>query len=138
MCYFWRLFRNISERQLNKKHFCDNFLKQSKVQLLTRLRPGVSHLLWAQLKHSFQDSLSLFSNCRAVEIEFCFQCFQRFKCLISNASNESLLPLNSLKRIDSSTLSQNYSEISWIYLPGDTNFNISVNSIILNAFFIKY
>ena len=35
-------------------------------------------------------------------------------------------------------MSQNYSEISWIYLFGETNFNFSVSSIILNATIIKY
>ena len=55
-----------------------------------------------------------------------------------NASDESLLPLNSLKRIDGSILSQNYSKISRIYLFGNTNFNSSVKTITLNAIIIKY
>ena len=37
-----------------------------------------------------------------------------------------------------SILSQNDSEISQIYLFGHTNFNFSVNTIILNATIIKY
>ena len=35
-------------------------------------------------------------------------------------------------------LSQNYSEISRAYLFRDTNFNFSVNAIILSAIIIKY
>ena len=40
--------------------------------------------------------------------------------------------------IDGSILSQNYSEISRIYLLGDANFHFSVNTISLNATIIKY
>ena len=65
-------------------------------------------------------------------------CSHWFKCFYSNASNESLHPLNSLKRIYRFTFSQNYSEISRIHLFDDTNFNFSVNTIILNATIIKY
>ena len=43
-----------------------------------------------------------------------------------------------MKRIDGSVLSQNYSEINRIYLFGDTNFNFSLNTVILSASIIKY
>ena len=35
-------------------------------------------------------------------------------------------------------MSQNYSEISRIYLFGEVNFNFNVNAIILNATIIRY
>ena len=125
-CFLGDVPKYISERKLTSKYFCDNFLKQSKVQLLTRPRPGVSHLCWVQVQKKLSRLTRLFCNCRAGKIKLCFQCFQCFKFFYPNASNESLLPLNSLKRIDGSILSQNYSEISWIYLFGNTNFNSSV------------
>ena len=87
---------------------------------------------------AFKTYYVLFCNCKAGEIELCLQCFHCFKCFCFNASNESLLPLNSLKRIYGSILRQNYSEISRIYLFRDTNFNFSVNIIIVNATIIKY
>ena len=68
----------------------------------------------------------------------CLQCIICFQCFYSNVSNESLLPLNSLKRIYGSILHQHYSQISRIYLFADTNFNFSVNTIMLNATIIKY
>ena len=57
---------------------------------------------------------------------FLFQCFKR------NFASSELVEKN-LRFI----LSQNYSEISRIYLFGDTNFNFSVNTIILSATIIK-
>ena len=91
-----------------------------------------------EFKQSFQDSIRLFCSFRAGEIKLCFQCFQCFKCFYSSASNESLLSLNSLKRTNGSVLSQIYFEISRIYLFGNTNFNFTKNTIILNAITIKY
>ena len=130
--------KDISERQLTSKHFCDNFLKQSKVQLLTRLHLGVSQLSWVQVQTELSGLTTSFFNCRAGRINLSFQCFQCFKCFYCNTSNESLLPLNSLKRIERSFLSQNYSEMSRIYFFGNTNFSFSVNTIILNAIIFKY
>ena len=46
--------------------------------------------------------------------------------------------MNSFKRIYGSILSQNYSEMSRIYLFGASNFNFSVNTIILNTTIVKY
>ena len=71
-------------------------------------------------------------------MKLCFQCFQCFKCFYSNISNKSLLRLKSLKREDGSVLSQNYSEISRIYLLGDTVIDNSVNTIIPNVTISKY
>ena len=118
----------ISEHQVTSTHFWDNFLKQSKVKLLTRLCFGVSYFVELKFKQSFQESLCPFCNCRAGKIELCFQYFQCFKCFYSNASHENLLHLNCLKRIDGSILSPYYSEISRIFLFGDINFNFSVNT----------
>ena len=81
---------------------------------------------------------NLFWNCRSGEVKLCFQCFQCFKCFYSNISNKSLLRLKSLKREDGSVLSQNYSEISRIYLLGDTVIDNSVNTIIPNVTISKY
>ena len=59
---------------------------------------------------------------------FLFQCFKwKF------GSSEILQ-----KNLRSILLSQNCSEISQIYLFGDTNFNFSVKTIILNATIIEY
>ena len=67
---------------MTSKHFSDNFLKESKVKFLLNF----SILVELKLKNSFQDSLRLFCNCRASEIElsaillllqvFPFQCFK--------------------------------------------------------------
>ena len=109
----WYFFR------LTSKNFRDNFLKQSKVKLLARLR----------LKPTL---LSLNSNI-AFKTHYVF-------FAIAQQVNRVVFPmlLNSLKRIDGSILNQNYSVISRIYLFGDTYFNFSVNTIILNATIIKY
>ena len=117
ICIFWG-YSEIYIR-LTSKHFCDNFLKQSKVKLLTRLC----------LKPTL---LSLNSNI-AFKTHYVF-------FAIAQQVNRVVFPmlLNSLKRIDGSILNQNYSVISRIYLFGDTYFNFSVNTIILNATIIKY
>ena len=129
----------ISERQLTSKYFCDNFLKQSKVQLLTRPRLGVSHPCWVQVqKKAFKTHWS-FLQLQSLSNKVVFPMLPMLQMFRShNASDESLLPLNSLKRIDGSILSQNYSKISRIYLFGNTNFNSSVKTITLNAIIIKY
>ena len=58
---------------------------------------------------------------------FLFQCF-KWKLASSELLEKNLR----------SILSQNYSEITRVYLFSDTNFNFSVNSIILSAIIIKY
>ena len=58
---------------------------------------------------------------------FLFQCF-KWKSASSDFLEKNLRYV----------LSQNYSEISQIYLFGGTNFNFSVNIIILNVSIIKY
>ena len=127
----------ISERQLISKYLFDNFLKQSKASYTTLSWSKLS-LLSSSSNIAFTTHKVLFCNYRAGEIELFFQCFECFKCFYSSASNESLLPLNSLERIDGSILSQNYSETSRIYFFGETNFNFSSNTIFLNATIIKY
>ena len=116
---------------MTSKHFCDSFLKQSKTSYTTSPRSKPSSLS-SSSNILFKTHYIFFAVAEQVK-ELCFQWFQCFKCSNSNALNERSLPLNSLKRIDVSILSQNYSERSCIYLFGDTNFNFSVNTITLNA-----
>ena len=58
---------------------------------------------------------------------FLFQCFK-----LKFASSELL------EKNLQSILTQNYSEISRVYLFGNTNFNFSVDTVILSAIIIKY
>ena len=135
MLFLEDILKYILERQLNSKHFCDNFLKQSKVKLLTQFCLGVSCLRWAQI----QTSRYVFF---AVAGKVKYGCV----CNASITSNVSIPMLQMKvcflwtpwKKIYGSILSQNYSGISRIYLLGDTNVNFSVNIIILNAAIIKY
>ena len=133
ICYFLRIFQNIY-RQMTSKHFCDNFQKQSKTSYTTSPQ-SKPPLLSSSSNIAFKTDYDFFFNWRAGEIALCSQCFQ---CFYSKASNESLLSLSSYKRTNGSILRQCYSELSWIYLFLDTDFNFSVNTIILNATIVKY
>ena len=136
ICYFWRIFRNTYQNtNWPVNIFVIIFWSKVKYSFLHDFSSEKAIFVQLKFKKSFQDSIRLFCNCRAGEIKLCFQCF---KCSYSNASNKSLVPLNSLNRSDGSILSQYYSEISRIYLFGSTNFNYSINTIILNATIIKY
>ena len=105
----------------------------SKVKVFTQLCLEVSHLRWAQFPTQLLRLTTSFSQLQGrwnrvvfamlpMLQMFLFQCFKR-----KFASSE-LLEKN-LRSI----LSQNYSEISRVYFFGDTNFNFSVNTIILSA-----
>ena len=117
--------------QLTSKHFCDNFLKQSKT-------------FYTTLPRSKPSSLSSISNI-AFKAHYVFfaiagQVKQSCVCNASNASNVSI-PMLQMKVCFLWTpwkefkvhLESNYSEISRVYFFGDTNFNFSVNTIILSA-----
>ena len=76
------------------------------IKLLTRLRPGMSHLREHKFRYNFQDSLDPFCNCsRHVEttIHFFLHC--------SNYSNQSKTLLENISNIKRSLLNQNDSLI---------------------------
>ena len=132
ICYFLRIFRRICQKN-NWAVKVFVIIPWSKVKFFTWLCLWVSHFVEHKFRRSFQDSLRPFCNCRTGELKSCFHCL--LYCF--NASYERLFHVNSFKRIGSFILSQTYSEISRIVLPGDINFNLSVNTISLNAN-IKY
>ena len=112
ICYFWRIFRNIYQNA-NWPVNIFVIIFWSKVKLLTWLYLGVSYLLWAQVQKQLSrlttSHLQLQSSWNRAPMLPILQMFY------SSASNKSLLPLNSLQRIDGPILSQNYSEQSKFY-----------------------
>ena len=83
------------------------------IELLSRLRLGLSHLREHKFKHNFQDSLNPFCNCGKGE--------------------ERLALLNTIKNIDMSILQQSDSKFTSVLLFGDTSFDNNKNTFILDA-----
>ena len=132
ICFYRRIFRNIYQNT-NWPVNIFVIIFWSKVILLTRLYLRVSFFVELKFKYGFQDSLSRFLQLQSRWNRVMFPMLPMFRMFLFQCFKSNLLPLNSSKRIDGSVLSQNYSEISWIYLFGDNNFNFSLNTIILNA-----
>ena len=109
----------------NSVFLCNN---PKRIQLLTRLRPGLSHLRDHKFKHNFLDTLNPICNC-GEDIET--SCYYLLHC--SFYTNERLAFLNVIKGIDNSILELNDSHIVEVLLYGIKFLDISSNTTILNA-----
>ena len=109
----------------NSVFLCNN---PKRIQLLTRLRPGLSHLRDHKFKHNFLDTLNPICNC-GEDIET--SCYYLLHC--SLYTNERLAFLNVIKGIDNSILELNDSHIVEVLLYGIKFLDISSNTTILNA-----
>ena len=109
----------------NSVFLCNN---PKRIQLLTRLRPGLSYLRDHKFKHNFLDTLNPICNC-GEDIET--SCYYLLHC--SLYTNERLAFLNVIKGIDNSILELNDSHIVEVLLYGIKFLDISSNTTILNA-----
>ena len=109
----------------NSVFLCNN---PKGIQLLTRLRPGLSHLRDHKFKHNFQDTLNPICNC-GEDIETL--CHYFLNC--SLYTNERLTLLNVIQDIDNSILEIADSHIVEVLLYGRTFLYISCNTNILDA-----
>ena len=98
------------------------------VKLLTRLRLGLSHLRDHKFKHSFQDSLNPICNC-GTDVETTTHYL--LHCPLF--SDERLILINNIRNIDSNILNLNDSRFSEVLLFGNSSFNNSKNTFILNT-----
>ena len=98
------------------------------IQLLTRLRLGLSHLRDHKFKHNFQDTHNPICNC-GEDIET--SCHYLLHC--SLYTNERLAFLNVVQGIDNSILELTDSRIVEVLLYGRKFLDISSNTNILNA-----
>ena len=98
------------------------------IQLLTRLRLGLSHLRDHEFKHNFQNTFNPIWNC-GEDIET--SCHYLLHC--SLYTNERLALLNVIQGIDNSILELADSHIVEILLYGRKFLHISSNTNILNA-----
>ena len=96
------------------------------VKLLTRLSLGSSHLRNHKFKHSFQDSLNPICNCGSATVETTTHYL--LHCPLF--SDEILILINNI-------LSLNDSRFSEVLLFGNSSFNNTKNTSILNTT-IKY
>ena len=98
------------------------------IELLTRLRVGLSHLREHKFRHNFQDSLDPFCNCgRHIEttIHFFLHC--------SNYSNQRKTLFEKISNIKRSLLNQNDSIIVETLLFGSTGLNDEENACIIES-----
>ena len=102
------------------------------VKLLTRLRLGLSHLRDHKFKHSFQDSLNPICNC-GTNVETTTHYL--LHCPLF--SDERLILINNIRNIDNNILNLNDSRFSEVLLFGNSSFNNTKNTSILNTT-IKY
>ena len=109
----------------NSLFLCNN---AKGIQLLTRLRPGLSHLRDHKFKHNFQNTLNPICNC-GEDIET--SCQYLLRC--SHYTNERLALLNVIQGIDNSILELADSHIFEVLLYGRKFLDISSNTNILNA-----
>ena len=98
------------------------------MQLLTRLRLGLSHLRDHRFKHNFQDTLHLISNCSE---DIGTSCHCLLHCLLY--TNKRLALLNVIQGIDNSILELTDSHIVEVLLYGRKFIDISSNTNILKA-----
>ena len=98
------------------------------VKLLTRLRLGLSHLRDHKFKHSFQDSLNSICNC-GTDVETTTHYL--LHCPLF--SDERLILINNIRNIDNNILNLNDSRFSDVLLFGNSSFNNSKNTFIINT-----
>ena len=98
------------------------------VKLLTRLRLGLSHLGDHKFKHSFQDSLNPICNC-GTDVETTTHYL--LHCPLF--SDERLILINNIRNIDNNIVNLSDSRFSEVLLFGNSSFNNSKNTFILNT-----
>ena len=99
-----------------------------RIKLLSRLRLGLSHLRERKFKHGFLDSLNPICSCGQnieTSTHFLLHC--------SNYSNERLTFLNIIRNIDSNILSKNDLKVTETLLYGDSSYDNTKNTLIMNA-----
>ena len=98
------------------------------VELLTRLRLGLSHLREHKFKYSFQDTLNPICSCgKKVETTF------HFLLPCPNYSDERLTLLGKIRNTNPNILENTNSQVTRFFLYGDKNFTNSTNFIILSS-----
>ena len=98
------------------------------IKLLTRLRLSLSHLRERKFKHGFLDSLNPICSCgQNIEI------LTHFLLHCSNYSNERLTFLIIIRNIDSNILSKNDLKVKETLLYGDSSYDDTKNTLIMNA-----
>ena len=98
-----------------------------RINLVTRLRTGLSHLREHKCKHSFQDSWNSVCRC-GTDVKSCVHYF--LHCPLFQ--NERLILLNIVKNIDSKLFDSDL-RLTQILLFGDKSLDVNTNSSILNA-----
>ena len=97
------------------------------IKLLTRLRPGLSHLNERKFKHGFYDTINLICICGG-DTESINHFF--LHCPEYCEARQTLL--DNIQSIDKMLLSQNVSSLTHLLLYGDPKRNSNVNAFILN------
>ena len=98
------------------------------VELLTRLRLGLSHIREHKFKHNFQDTLNPLCSCgKKVETTF------HFLLSCPSYSDERLTLLSKIRDINTNISENTNSQITRFFLCGDKNFTASTNFIILSS-----
>ena len=98
------------------------------IKLLTRLKLDLSHLREHKFKHGFLDSLNPICSCGQnieTSTHFLLHC--------SNYSNERLTFLNIIRNIDRNILSKNDLKVTETLLYGDSSYDDTNNTLIMNA-----
>ena len=98
------------------------------VKLLTRLRIGLSHLRDHKFKHSFQDFLNPICN---FETDVERTTHYTLHCPLF--SDERLILINNIRNIGNNILNLNDSRFSEVLLFGNSSFNNTKNTSILNT-----
>ena len=98
------------------------------VKLLTRLRLGLSHLHYHKFKRRFQDSLNPICNC-GTDVDTTTHYLRHYPLF----SDERLILINNIRNIDNIILNLNDSRFSEVLLFGNSSFNNSKNTFILNT-----
>ena len=109
----------------NSIFLCNNL---KGIQLLTRLKLGLSHLQDQKFKHNFLDTLNPICNCNK-DIETSWH----YLLHCSLYTNESLILQNVIQNIDNSILELPDSHIVEVILYGRKFLDISSNTSISNA-----
>ena len=98
------------------------------VKLLTRLRLGLNHLRDHKFNHSFQDSLNPICNC-GTDVDTT----ARYLLHCPLFSDERLILIKNIRNIDSNILNLNDCRFSEVLLFGNSSFNNSKNTFIINT-----
>ena len=135
--------RNLSKKAVQTELFIDNVIANALrpspnsifnchnpkgLKLLIRLRLGISHLRDHKFKRSFQDSLSPICNC-GNDVETTTHYLLHSPLF----SDERLILINNIRDIDNNILNLNNSRFSEVLLFGNSSFNNTKNTSILNT-----